>query len=131
MLDVAETEGLRGMLALQFGAPEVLDDIFPVRGVIKSAQIWLELSTENLQGRALANTVRTDETEYLAGSGRGKTVELETVGGVSMGDLTLEVRGQVDNGNGAKWTLLGTDTATDAERLRDEGEPGVGRDLDT
>lgn len=48
-----------------------------------------------------------------------------------MSDLTLEVRGQVDNGNGAKWTFLGTDTAADAESLRDKGEPGVGRDLDT
>lgn len=47
-----------------------------------------------------------------------------------MGDLTLEVRGQVDNCNSAKWALFRTNTATNAETLGDEGEPGVGRDFD-
>lgn len=41
-----------------------------------------------------------------------------------MGDLGLEVRGQVDDVDGVKRTLLGTDTASDAQALRDEGDLG-------
>lgn len=58
-------------------------------------------------------------------------MELETVGRVSVGDLTLKVRGQVDNSNGAKGALLGTDTTADAQSLGDEGESGFRSDLDT
>lgn len=39
-------------------------------------------------------------------------MKLETVGRVTVGDLAFEVGGQVDDVNGTKWTLLGTDTAT-------------------
>jgi hypothetical protein len=58
-----------GCLALQLRAPEVFDNIFPVRRVFESAQIWLEFSTEDLQGCAFANTIRTDKTEYLTWPG--------------------------------------------------------------
>jgi hypothetical protein len=51
-------------------------------------------------------------------------VQLETVGRVSVGDLSLEVRGQVDNVDGIKRALLGANTASNAQALRDEGNLG-------
>lgn len=56
-------------------------------------------------------------------------MELEGVGGVAVGDLRLEVGGQVDDGDGAKRTFLGADATTDAERLREVGDARVGGDL--
>jgi hypothetical protein len=58
-------------------------------------------------------------------------VELEAVGRVSMGNLGLEVGRQVDNMDCTEWALLGTDTATDAQSLRDESNFRFGGDFDT
>ena len=58
-------------------------------------------------------------------------MQLEAVGGVSVGKLGLEVGGKVDNGDGTKGTLLRTDTATNTEGLRDIGDSRLGGDLDT
>ena len=41
-----------------------------------------------------------------------------------MGDVGFEVGRQIDNIDSAEWTLLGTDTASNAQRLRDEGDLG-------
>ena len=57
-------------------------------------------------------------------------MELEAVGGVSMGNLSLEVGGQVDDVNGTKGTFLGTNATADAESFGDEGDFRVGGDLD-
>ena len=43
-----------------------------------------------------------------------------------MRDLALEVRGQVDDGDGAKGAALGADTTTNAERFRNEGDARLG-----
>lgn len=48
-----------------------------------------------------------------------------------MGDLALEVRGQVDDSDGVEGALLGADTASNAQRFGDEGEARIGLDLDT
>lgn len=58
-------------------------------------------------------------------------MQLEAVGGISVGDLSLEIRGQIDNVDGIEGALLRTDTAANAEALGDEGNFGLGRDLDT
>jgi len=58
-------------------------------------------------------------------------VQLEAVRGVSVGDLSLEVGGQVDNVDGVEGAFLRADTATDTQALRDEGDLGVGGDFDT
>lgn len=47
-----------------------------------------------------------------------------------MGDLGLEVGGQVDDVDGVEGTFLGTDTASNAEALRDEGDFGGIVDFD-
>ncbi|KAI6772291.1 hypothetical protein HG530_003249 [Fusarium avenaceum] len=110
---------------------EVLDDILPVRRVIVSTQVGLKLSTQDLEGGTLSDTVGSNETQNLTRSRHGKSVQLETVGAISVGDLALEVGGQVDDGNGVEGALLGADTTTDTERLGDECQLRVALDLDT
>ncbi len=107
----------------------MLDNILPIRRVVESSQVRLELAAQNLEGRALADTVGSNQTQNVAGSGHGKAVELEAVGGIAVGDLALEVRGQVDNGDGAKGATLGADTTTDAQLFRDEGDARLGSHL--
>jgi len=41
-----------------------------------------------------------------------------------MGDLSLEIRGQIDDVDGVKWAFLWADTATDAQPFGDEGDFG-------
>jgi hypothetical protein len=53
---------------------------------IITAKVWFELSSQNLEGRALPNTVGPYKTEDLARSGGRETVELEGISGVSVGD---------------------------------------------
>lgn len=48
-----------------------------------------------------------------------------------MSDLSLEVCGQVDDVDGVEGAFLRTDTATDTQALRDEGDLGIGGDFDT
>lgn len=57
-------------------------------------------------------------------------MQLEAVGRVSVGDLGLEVRGQVDDVDGVKGAFLGADAAPDTQALRDEGDLGGGVYLD-
>lgn len=108
----------------------MLDDILPVRRVVVAAQVGLELATENLQSGTLSDTVRSNQTQHLSRPRHGQTVKLEGVRAISMGDLTLEVGGQVDDGDGVEGALLGADTATDTEGLRDEGKARGGRNFD-
>jgi hypothetical protein len=48
-----------------------------------------------------------------------------------MGDLSLEVGGQIDNVDGVEGAFFRADTATDAKTFRDEGDSGLRRDLNT
>lgn len=109
----------------------MLDNILPVGGVVVTTQVGLELSTQDLQGSTLANTVGSDQTKNLTGTRHRQAMQLEAVGAITVGDLALEVGGQVDDGNGVEGTLLGADTATDTERLGDEGKTGIRGDLNT
>jgi hypothetical protein len=120
-----------GEVVLQLGTTEVLEDLLPVRGVVVAAEVGLQLAAQNLQSSTLSGTVTTNKTQDLTRSGHGQSVELETVGRVTVGDLRLEVGGQVDDVDGIERTFLGTDTATDTETLRDEGDLGRVFDLNT
>ena len=122
--------GIRGRPTLQLGAAEILEDLLPVRRVVIAAEVGLQLSTEDLKCGTLANTVCANETQDLARAGHGQPVQLEAVGRVAVGDLGLEVGGQVDDVDGVKRALLGADAAPDAQPLRYEGDLAVGRDLD-
>lgn len=94
-----------------------------------AAQVGLELSAENLQRGTFTNTVGSDKTKHLTRSWHRQTVELEAVGAITMGDLALEVGGQVDDGDGVEGAFLRADTATNTQRLGDEGEAGFGGDF--
>lgn len=117
------------LLTLQIGTTEVLQDLLPVRRVLITTEVRLQLATENLQGGTLSDTVCSNQTENLTGTGHGKSVKLEAVGRVAVGDLGLEVGGQVDDVNGSEWALLGTDTTTNAQALGDEGDLRSGIDF--
>jgi hypothetical protein len=49
-------------------------------------------------------------------------MELEGVGRVTVSDFLFQIGRQVDDMNSAKWALLGTDTTTNAQIFRDEGD---------
>jgi hypothetical protein len=116
-------------LTLKFRSTEIFQDLFPIRWVVIAAKIGLQLSAENLQCGALANTIGTNESQHLARTGHGQPVQLEAVRRVSMGDLGLEVRGQIDDVNGVKWALLGADTASYTQALGNKGDLGGGLHL--
>ena len=122
--------GIRGRPTLQLGAAEILEDLLPVRRVVIAAEVGLQLSTEDLKCGTLANTVCANETQDLARAGHGQPVQLEAVGRVAVGDLGLEVGGQVDDVDGVKRALLGTDTTSYTKPLGDEGDFRAGVDLD-
>lgn len=109
----------------------MLDNILPVWWVVETAQVWLQLSGENFERSGLSDTVGSNKTKDLARSWHRQTVKLERVGRVSVGDLRLEVGWQVDNVDGAERALLWADTASNAERLGDEGDLGGWINLDT
>jgi hypothetical protein len=57
-----------------------------VRAYIVTAKVRFELSGKDFKGGTLPNTISPDKAEDLARSGGGETVELEGIGGVSVGD---------------------------------------------
>ena len=112
------------VLTLQLRSTEVLQDLLPVGRVVVASQVGLELATEDLERGTLANTVCANETQHLSRTGHGQPVQLEAVGRVSVGDLGLEVGGQVDDVDGVEGAFLGADTATNTQALGDEGDLG-------
>jgi hypothetical protein len=111
-----------GGLTLKLRPTEVLQDLLPVWWVVVPPQIWLQLAAQNLQRRALSDTVCSHQSEYLAGAGHGQSVQLEAVGRVSMGDLSLEIRGQIDNVDSVERAFLRADTASDTQSLGNESD---------
>jgi len=49
-------------------------------------------------------------------------MKLEAVGRVSVRDLGLEICWQINDCNGSKWAFLRTDTTSNAQVLRYEGD---------
>lgn len=142
-----------GEVILKFGSTEVFQDLLPVGRVLStyhltgtfgkagtdfayivSAQVGLEFSSEDFEGRTLSDTISSHKAKNLPGSRSGKPVKLESVGSISVGNLGLEVGRKIDNGNSFKGTsytdlfeqtsadptmnlLLYTDTTTDTQEL--------------
>jgi hypothetical protein len=48
-------------------------------------------------------------------------MKLEAVGGVSVGNMRLEICRQIDDVDSAKWTLLRADTTSNTQALGDKG----------
>ena len=113
-----------GEVALKLGAAEVLENLLPRGRRCEFAQVGLELVGEDLEGRALADTVGSDQPEDLSGTGHGQAVKLEGVGAVAVGGLGRQVGGKVDDADGLEGALLHAQTAADAKlrRLQTGGE---------
>ena len=120
-----------GRHTLQFGSTEVLQDFLPVRGVVITSKVRLQLAAENLQSSTLSDTVCSNQTENLTGTGHRETVKLEAVGRITVGDLGFQVGRQVDDVDRTERTFFGTDTAADTQALGDEGDLGFRRNFDT
>jgi hypothetical protein len=97
---------------LQLRATEILQNLLPIGRIIVPAQVGLQLATENLQSCTLSDTIRADQSQNLARTGHGQSMQLEAVGRVSMRDLSLEVRRQVDDVDGIEWAFLRADTTS-------------------
>lgn len=102
----------QAMLTLQLRAPEILQYLFPVRGISISTKIGLQLSTKDLQCGALSATICSNQSQYLSGTRHRKTVQFEAVGRIAVSDLGLEVRGQIDDIDSPKWTFFYTDATS-------------------
>jgi hypothetical protein len=57
-----------------------------VRAHIITTKVRLEFSSKDFEGGTFPNTVSPYKTEDLTWSRGGETMELERIGGVSMGD---------------------------------------------
>ena len=58
-------------------------------------------------------------------------MELETIGSITMGCLTLKSLWQIDNGNGVEWALFDAHTASNAHRFGDEANFACLGDINT
>jgi len=96
----------------------MLQHSLPVGGVLELAEIGAHVASQNSQGGRLADTVLTDETEHLAGTRCGQSVQLERVRAVSVRGLALETLGQIDDSNRIVGADLDAKTATNAECFR-------------
>lgn len=114
---------------LKLGATEILNDILPIRRVIKSSQVGLQLSAQDLESGTLANTVGSNQTQNISRPRHRETMQFEAVGRISVRDLTLEVGGKVDDRDSAEGATLGADTASDTQLLRDECQTRLGGHL--
>lgn len=116
---------------LQFRTSEVLDHILPIWWVIISSQIRLKFSTQNLKSSTLSDTVGSHQSQNLSRSWCRQSVKLEAVCRVTMCDLGFQVGWQIDNVDGAKGALLGTDTTSNTQVFGDEGDFRGGLNFDT
>mmetsp|Transcript_192 Transcript_192/g.660 ORF Transcript_192/g.660 Transcript_192/m.660 type:complete len:544 (-) Transcript_192:139-1770(-) len=108
-----------GEIVLEFATAKVRQDLSPVRGVVVATKVRLELTSQHLERRALANTVRPDKTQDLSGPRHGQTVQLEAVRAIAVGGLLLQALGQIDDLDCSKRALLHADVAADAQLLRE------------
>lgn len=115
-----------GKVVLELASAKVLQDFVPVGRRSKVAQVGLELSRENLESGALADTVGADESEDLSRTRQGKPVQLERVGAVPVGSLLFEIFGQIDDLHRLKGAFFHADTATDAKLLGNLGNFRIG-----
>ena len=94
------------VLTLELRTSKVLQNFLPIGWVIKSAQVWFQLATENLQSSRFANAIGPDKSKHLPWSRHRKAMELEAVGRITMRDLRLEVCGKIDDIDGSKGAFL-------------------------
>ena len=106
-----------GKELLQFTATEVFKDFFPFWWLGKFSEVRSHITAQNTQGCRLSNTVSTHETKNLASSRNWKSVQLEAIGTISMGDLRLEPLGEIDNFDSLERTPFDAHTTANTEVL--------------
>lgn len=94
-------------------------------------KIGLQFSSKNFQGGGFTDTVGSHETQNTPGARLRETMQLERVGGVTMGGVLFKIGGQIDDVDGLEGTLLGANTTTDTKIFTDEGDLLEGSHLDT
>merc|ERR1719336_604395 len=104
-----------GEIVLKLAPPEVGQNLCPIRRLLITSQIGLLLARQDLQGGGLSDTIGANKPENFARPWDGQPVQLEGVGGVSVGGALVQVGGQVNDGHRLERTLLHTDAATDAQ----------------
>jgi hypothetical protein len=91
---------------LEFGTSEMLQDLLPFGWVVVSSEIGLEFTGKDLEGGRFTDTVGTDQTENLTWTGSRETMQLESVGVVSVSDVRVEVGWQVENLDRFEWAPI-------------------------
>ena len=69
-----------GEIVLELGSSEIAQNLLPVGRIGVSPKVGFELSRQNLQRRAFANTVCSHKSKHLTRSWRRQTMKLEAVG---------------------------------------------------
>ena len=92
-----------GEEVLKLGPAEIFQYLSPFWRVIVSTEIGFELAGKDFDRGGLADTVRTDETEDLAGPWCRETMEFERICGVTMGDVGAQVGRKIEDLDGFKW----------------------------
>ena len=106
-------------------------NLLPIRRTIVSSEIGLHLSSKNLQGGRLSNTIGTDQSQHLSRTRHGKTMQLEAVGSVTMGGIAFQILGKVDNVDCLKRTFFDSDTTSNTEWFGEVGNLGLWAYFDT
>jgi hypothetical protein len=91
---------------LEFGTSEMLEDLLPFGWVVVSSEVGLEFTGKDLEGGRFTDTVGTDQTENLTWTGSRETMQLESVGVVSVSDVRVEVGWQVENLDRFEWAPI-------------------------
>ena len=93
-------------LSVQFTPAEVLQHLAPLGRLGKVAQIRPHVAAQNAEGRRLANAIGAHQAQNLAGAWGRQSVQLEAVGSVAVGDLSLQAFGEVDDLDGLEGATL-------------------------
>ncbi len=104
----------------EFGPLVEVEDILPGDRRIGPSEVRDERAREDLHRRALADTVRPEDTGDLPFDGDRKTVKDKAVLTVAV-DRLVELFGEVDNSKGLERALLYADAAPDTEFLGYDG----------
>merc|ERR1719357_1129166 len=120
-----------GEVVLKLAPPEVGQNLCPIWRLLITSQVGLLLACQDLQGGGLPDTIGANKPENFARPWDGQPVQLEGVGGVSVGGALVQVGGQVDDRHRLERTLLYTDAATDAQTFRYGCNLITWSDLDT
>ena len=95
----------------------LLEDLFPCNFGIEIPEVGPELAGEDLDCRALPDTIGTEDTGYLAFRRDGETIQSKAVLAIAVGRV-FQFLGKADDIERPEGAFLDTDAAADAEFLR-------------